>query len=119
MEQVFQECVLELKNKGKGIFLSSHILSEVERLCDRVGIIRDGKVVETGTLSELRHLTRSTMTIAAESPIEGLENMKGIFDILRKGDEVSFQIESGEVGNVISHAAKFNITKLESVPPSP
>jgi ABC-2 type transport system ATP-binding protein len=57
MEQVFQSCVLEQKNKGKGIFLSSHILSEVERLCDRVGIIREGELVETGTLGELTRLS--------------------------------------------------------------
>ncbi|WP_412102217.1 AAA family ATPase, partial [Peribacillus frigoritolerans] len=54
MERVFQECVMDAKNEGKSILLSSHILSEVERLCDKVGIIRQGQIIETGTLDELR-----------------------------------------------------------------
>lgn len=58
MEQVFQSCVLEKKKEGKSVLLSSHILSEVEKLCDRVGIIRKGEIVEMGTLDDLRHLTR-------------------------------------------------------------
>ena len=61
MEQVFQECVLEQKKNGKGVLLSSHILSEIERLCDRVGIIREGKIVETGTLSRLRENNSETL----------------------------------------------------------
>src|SRR5699024_11183745 len=64
MERTFQEQVLQLKEAGKSVLLSSHILSEVEKLCDRVGIIRAGKIIETGTLEELRHLTR--MHIAVE-----------------------------------------------------
>lgn len=58
MEKVFQECVMDAKRAGKTVLLSSHILSEVEKLCDRVGIIRQGKIIETGSLRELRHLTR-------------------------------------------------------------
>jgi len=122
MEQMFQKCVLEQKAQGKGIFLSSHILSEVERLCDRVAIIREGKLVETGTLSELRHLTRITMTVATERPIENLAQVKGIHDIIeRSGDissELSFQVDSDEMGNVIAHIAKFGVAKLESAPPT-
>ena len=118
MEQVFQECVMELKNKGKGIFLSSHILSEVERLCDRVGIIREGKLVETGTLSELRHLTRVTMTVETENPIDGLDSMEGVHGVLRQQNGVSFQVDSREIGGVVSQIAKFGVTKLESTPPT-
>ena len=118
MEQVFQECVLEQKNKGKGIFLSSHILSEVERLCDRVGIVREGRLVETGTLSELRHLTRITMNVVTERPIEGLEDMKGVHGIREQQGGISFQVDSDEIGGVVSFISKFDVKKLESMPPT-
>jgi len=118
MEQVFQECVMEQKNSGKGIFLSSHILSEVERLCDRVGIIREGRLVETGTLSELRHLTRITMNIATETPVEGLDGIEGVHRIHRQQDGLTFQVDSAEIGNVVSHLSKFGVKKLESTPPT-
>lgn len=118
MEQVFQECVLEVKKAGKGVFLSSHILSEVERLCDRVGIIREGKLVETGTLSELRHFTRTTMNIETAVPVEGLAQIKGIHDICERQGSLSFQVDSSEIGNVVAHISKFGVKKLESAPPT-
>lgn len=118
MEQVFQECVMELKRDGKGIFLSSHILSEVERLCDRIGIIREGRIVETGTLSELRHLTRITMNIETETPVEGLANFKGIHGVNERQGALSFQIDSSEIGTVVAHISKFGVKKLESMPPT-
>jgi len=118
MEQVFQDCVMEQKNKGKGVFLSSHIMSEVERLCDRVGIIREGQLVEVGTLNDLRHLTSYTMTIATEKTIEGLENISGVYDISKEDAGVKFQVNTDAMGNVISHLQPFGIKKLESIPPS-
>ena len=118
MEQVFQECVLEQKNNGKAIFLSSHILSEVERLCDRVGIIREGKLVETGTLDQLRHLTRVMMTVITEQPIENLNGLSGVHDIEERRGGLTFQVDSSEIGNIISHISKFGVKKLESSPPT-
>jgi len=118
MEQVFQECVLEQKNNGKAIFLSSHILSEVERLCDRVGIIREGKLVETGTLEQLRHLTRVMMTVVTEQPIENLSEFKGVHDIETRRGGLTFQVDSDEIGGVISHISKFGVKKFESTPPT-
>lgn len=118
MEQVFQECVSEQKNNGKTILLSSHILSEVERLCDRVSIIREGRIMETGTLGELRHLTNITMTVDTVNPIENLGQMKGISDIKRQHHSFSFQVESAEIGNVVAELSRYNITKLESAPPT-
>ena len=118
MEKVFQECVMEQKDKGKGIFLSSHILSEVERLCDRVGIIREGRLVETGTLSELRHLTRITMNVITEKPIEGLGCMKGVHGVREQQGGISFQVDAEEIGGVVSHISKFGVKKLESMPPT-
>jgi len=110
--------VLKLKGDGKGIFLSSHILSEVERLCDRVGIIREGALVEVGTLAELRHLTRVLMNVTSERPIDGLEGVKGVHEIAERQDGLSFQVDSDEVGNVLSSIARFGIKKLESMPPT-
>ena len=118
MEQVFQECVLEQKGKGKGIFLSSHILSEVERLCDRVGIIREGNLVETGTLSELRHLTRIVMTVDTEKPIDGLDSLGGVHEIREQQGGLSFQVDSSEIGSVVAHISKYGVKKLESTPPT-
>ncbi|MCL2703814.1 MAG: ABC transporter ATP-binding protein [Defluviitaleaceae bacterium] len=118
MGQVFQECVLEQKKQGKGVFLSSHIMSEVDKLCDRVGIIREGQLVETGTLSELRHLTRVNMTVETENTVEGLDGMKGIYGIHKLQSGLNFQIDSSEVGAVVSHIAQFGVKKFESMPPT-
>lgn len=118
MEQVFQECVLEQKQNGKSVFLSSHILSEVERLCDRVGIIREGKLVETGTLSELRHLTRVTMNIETETAVDDLSSFACVHGIVKTQNGFSFQVDSTEIGGVVSYIAKYGIKKLESSPPT-
>ncbi len=79
MEAVFRECIEEERRKGRTVLLSSHILSEVEALCDRVTIIRKGKVVESGTLDELRHLTR-TSVIATLPVAVGLDSLSGVHD---------------------------------------
>ena len=118
MEQVFQECVLEQKNQGKGVFLSSHILSEVERLCDRIGIIKEGKIVETGTLDELRHLTRYSVKVTTETPVEGIEKTAGIHDLSSEDKTYIFQIDSSEMNNIITHISKYKIKQLESRPPT-
>jgi len=118
MEQVFQECVLAQKKNGKGIFLSSHILSEVERLCDRVGIIREGKLVETGTLNQLRHLTRITMYIETEKPVENLAQRKGVHDVRSQQGGLWFQVDSDDIGGVVAHLAPYGVKKLESAPPT-
>jgi len=118
MGQVFQECVLEQKNLGKGVFLSSHIMSEVEQLCDRVGIIRKGKLVETGTLSELRHLTRATMFVETAKPIEGLAETRGVHEIAQSQGGLTLHVDSGEVGSVIEYISKFGIIRFESAPPT-
>ncbi|MDJ0111959.1 ABC transporter ATP-binding protein, partial [Rhodococcus erythropolis] len=77
MEAVFQDCVEEVAHAGKTVLLSSHILAEVEALCDRVSIIRDGRTVEEGTLSELRHLTRTSISAETQRQIGGLDGLGG------------------------------------------
>ncbi len=118
MEQVFQACIMEQKKADKSIFLSSHILSEVERLCDRVGIIRQGKLIETGTLSDLRHLTRINIKIETAKPAAGLAQVPGVHGVQASQGGISFQVDVPELHNVVSHIAQFGVLKLESMPPT-
>jgi len=118
MEQVFQQYVLEVKGRGNGVFLSSHIMSEVERLCDRVGIIREGNLVQVGTLDELRHLTRYAMTVTTDKPVAGLDNIPGVHNIREELHGLSFHVDVDKMGSVIDHINGFGIKKLDSTPPT-
>src|SRR5699024_5963599 len=80
MESIFQEEIEKIKQTGKAVLLSSHILSEVERLADKVAIIRQGEIVESGTMEELRHLTRSTVTMITEQDVAQMADVQGVFD---------------------------------------
>ncbi len=117
MEREFHACVREVKEQGKTVFLSSHILSEVEKLCDRVSIIRQGEIIESGSLKDLRHLTRTEMLIETRKPVSGLEDFKGVHNVQQKDLEYSFQVDSEELGRVIQHLGQFEVIKLESAPP--
>ena len=118
MGHIFQECVLEQKNLGKGVFLSSHIMSEVEQLCDKVGIIKNGKIVDTGTLGELRHLTRVNMKVDTERPVEGLAEFKGVHNIKEDREGIDFQVDYESVGAVVELISKYGVKKFESAPPT-
>ncbi|UAL49329.1 ABC transporter ATP-binding protein [Sutcliffiella horikoshii] len=118
MEMVFQECVLEAKLAGKSVLLSSHILSEVEKLCDRVGIIRQGKIIETGTLQELRHLTRTNLLIETTEPVLDIGSLKGVHEVEQRDDALSFQVDAEELAEVMKHVSGFGLIKLESSPPT-
>ncbi|MBM7662968.1 ABC-2 type transport system ATP-binding protein [Bacillus mesophilus] len=118
MEKVFQECVMEVKNQGKSVLLSSHILSEVEKLCDRVCIIRQGQIIETGTLHELRHLTRTQILVETKEPITGLKELSGIHEVEKNHHGISFQVDSDQLDHVVKHISQFGIIKLESAPPT-
>lgn len=118
MEQVFQECVIEAKQAGKSVLLSSHILSEVERLCDQVGIIRQGKIIETGSLAEMRHLTRTNLLVETKQPIISIHELKGVHDVVQKDKAISFQVDTEELDTVMKHVTQFGVVKLESAPPT-
>lgn len=118
MESVFQECVAEVKGEGKSVLLSSHILAEVEKLCDRVGIIREGKIVESGTLEELRHLTRTFMTVNTTKKVEGLDLLEGVHQLEVVGDEARFQVDSTRMDQVLKFLAQYEIKGLTSTPPT-
>ncbi|MCH4208799.1 ABC transporter ATP-binding protein [Bifidobacterium sp.] len=118
MESVFQEEIATIKSQGKAVLLSSHILSEVERLADKVVIISKGAIVEHGTLDQLRHLTRSTVTISAIGDLATLEPLEGVHDFMRKGASATFSLDDSAINDVLGHAAKLGITKFEAVPPT-
>jgi ABC-2 type transport system ATP-binding protein len=118
MEIVFQECVREVKAAGKSVFLSSHILSEVEKLCDRVSIIRQGKIIESGSLRELRHLTRTRVRVETARPIQNLSQVPGVHDVEAFERGAAFQVDSERLGEVLRYISDFDVVALESAPPT-
>lgn len=118
MEKVFQDCVMEIKKAGKTVFLSSHILSEVEKLCDKVSIIREGKIIETGSLDELRHLTRTNVYVETKMEVTELTKINGVYNIEGNNKAFSFEVEPDEISKVIKYISAFDITKFESAPPT-
>lgn len=118
MERTFQTYVKEARNEGKSILLSSHILSEVEQLCDRVGIIRDGTIIETGTLENLRHLTRTNLYVETARPVEGLSGWEGVHEVKRQQNGVSLQVDSEKLEPVMSMLSDYGIRKIDSAPPT-
>lgn len=118
MERIFQELVLEVKAEGKSVLLSSHILSEVEKLCDRVAIIREGEIIEKGTLDELRHLTRSKLTVETRDPLTSLNEWTGVHEVQQTGVHAEFQVDTEDLDQVIRRISPHGIVKLESAPPT-
>ncbi|MEN1966654.1 ABC transporter ATP-binding protein [Lentibacillus sp. N15] len=118
MEAVFQEEVEQIKQAGKSILLSSHILSEVERLADKVVIIRRGEIVETGTLDELRHLTRSTVTLVTEGDVAELADLHGVYDFKQNGQQATFAVENHYLNDMLIKAGQLGVKKFEAVPPT-
>ena len=89
MEVAFRETVTEAKERGQTVFLSSHILSEVEALCDRVGILRAGRLVDEGTLAQLRHLSAQTIEVTFDGPAPSLGELPGVSVAARRGQRVA------------------------------
>ncbi len=118
MERHFQETVLEVKEAGKSVLLSSHILSEVEKLCDTVGIIRQGKMIEAGPLDELRHLTRTSLLVKTKKPVTDIAEVQGVHEVAESAEGLSFQVDSETLDDVMRHIAPYGIIKLESTPPT-
>ena len=118
MEATFRGCVEEERNSGRTVLLSSHILSEVEALCDRVTIIRDGRAVESGTLSDLRHLSRTSVSAELARVPEGLEGLPGIHDLRVDGKRVRCQVDASGLDGLLSHLTPFGVRGLVSQPPT-
>jgi ABC-2 type transport system ATP-binding protein len=117
MEQVFRECVHEAKALGQTVFLSSHILSEVEALCDRVAILRDGRLVELGSLDELRHLAALSVDASFAGAVPDLSAVPGVSDIRTHGHGVRLELR-GPVAPLVRALAPTDITELVSREPS-
>ncbi len=118
MESVFQDAVKRIKAEGKSVLLSSHILSEVEKLCDVVSIIRDGSIIESGTLQELRHLTRTDVDVITAEAIPNLETNPFINNLMVDGENIRFSVEGEHLGEIISEISKYDIQSLQCMPPT-
>jgi ABC-2 type transport system ATP-binding protein len=118
MEAVFQDCVRELKEAGRTVLLSSHILAEVEALCHRVSIIRAGRTVETGTLDELRHLTRTSIVVETAEPLRALESLEGVHDLQLDGNEARFDVDTAKLDATVRRLAPLGVRSLTSRPPT-
>ncbi|MFC3998924.1 ATP-binding cassette domain-containing protein [Nocardiopsis sediminis] len=118
MEAVFSESVAAERAKGRTVLLSSHILSEVEALCDRVSIIRDGRIVEAGTLADLRHLTRTSISADLAGPAPDLSGMAGVHDVRVDGSRLSCDVSPDALDRVLSSLAATGVRALTSSPPT-
>lgn len=118
MESIFQEEIEKVKETEKAVLLSSHILSEVERLADEVAIIRQGKIVESGSLEELRHLTRSTVTLITEQDVAQMTNVEGVYDFEQNNNQATFSADPQHLNIILNEASKLDVKKFESVPPT-
>ena len=118
MEAVFTECVEDAKAAGRAVLLSSHILAEVERLCDRVTIIRAGRAVESGTLTELRHLTRTSVSAELDQVPDGLASLEGVHDVVVEGRRVRLQVDTARLGAVVKALGDAGVRTLTSQPPT-
>ncbi|WP_431965799.1 ABC transporter ATP-binding protein [Nocardia sp. bgisy134] len=117
-EAEFQRCIAEAKDEGRTVLLSSHILAEVEALCDRVSIIRLGRTVESGTLAELRHLTRTTITVETARPPTDLHTAAGVHDLVRNGTHAKFAVDAAHLDTAMRILADLGVRSLTSAPPT-
>ncbi|MEP9364999.1 ABC transporter ATP-binding protein [Nocardioides sp. CN2-186] len=118
MEAVFRDCIDEFRSEGHSVLLSSHILAEVERLCDRVSIVRAGRCVESGTLAELRHLTRTSITADLASVPAGLADLPGVHDVDIDNHRVHLEVDTTQLDAVLDLLQTGGVRSLESQPPT-
>ena len=118
MESEFQRCIEEVKTDGRTVLLSSHILAEVEALCDRVSIIRLGRTVETGSLAELRHLTRTSISVETARPVDGISALPGVHDVAVDGNRATFDVDTVHLDQTVRHLSTLGVRSLTSSPPT-
>ena len=117
MEQVFQDVVAERLGAGRTVLLSSHILAEVEALCDRVTIARAGRVVESGTLAQLRHLTRTQVVVRTARPVDALSAV-GVHDVRLDGSRAAFAVDPGRLTDALAEVLPYGVLELVCSPPT-
>jgi ABC-2 type transport system ATP-binding protein len=118
MEAVFQACIQEVREEGRTVLLSSHILAEVEALCDRVSIIRAGRTVESGTLDSLRQLTRTSVTASTAQPPRGLEALSGVHELEVLDGTVHFHVDTAHLDDAVQCLLDAGLRTLVSNPPT-
>ncbi len=118
MENTFRECIREVRSEGRTVLLSSHILSEVENLCDRLTIIRAGRTVQTGSLTDLRQLSRTSVEAELERIPDGLAQVPGVHDVRVDGLSVHVGVDPDHLGAVMNLLSQHGIRRLTSAPPS-
>ncbi len=120
MEVVFQDVIGRAKAEGKTVLLSSHILAQVEKLCDRVSIIRKGRVVQSGTLGEMRHLTRTEIEAETERAVGALDELPGVHDVRRGEDscQVRFAVDGAHLDGAVRALSAAGLRSLTSHPPT-
>lgn len=118
MEEVFRDCINEERDSGRTVLLSSHILAEVEALCDRVSIIRNGRTVETGTLADLRHLTRTSIDATLAAAPTGLAGLPGVHDLVVEGTRVRCEVDTAHLDETLRHLTSVGVRSLVSQPPT-
>ncbi|BCL18064.1 ABC transporter ATP-binding protein [Micromonospora sagamiensis] len=118
MEAVFQDEVRRIRQDGGTVLLSSHVLAEVEALCDRVSIIREGRTVESGTLAELRHLTRLSVTVETVRPVTGLDRLAGTQLVGQVDDRLQLEVDPAHLDELLGHLVRFGVRSLTSAPPT-
>jgi len=122
METVFQDCMEHERQAGRTVLLSSHILAEAEKLCDRLTIIRDGRVVEAGTLADMRHLTRTLVHADLERSPVGFDKLPGVHDLQLDGSDgaarLSCQVDTAELGGFLRRLTDYGVRDLVSQPPT-
>lgn len=118
MEAVFRQQVERVRAEGATVLLSSHVLSEVEQLCDRVTIIRDGAVVESGSLAELRHLSRTSFRVTGVGDVAALQAIAGVHDVVVAGDAVGFDVDADAIPTVLAAIAGQRATAVTAAPAS-
>ena len=118
VESVFRDIVRDERRRGRTVLLSSHLLSEVEALCDRITIIRAGRAVESGSLAQLRHLTRSTIRAELAAAPDGLETAAGVHNLRVDDGVVTFDVDGDHVNDVLRRLVDLGVRNLVSQPPS-
>jgi ABC-2 type transport system ATP-binding protein len=118
MEAGFREVVADERHSGRTVLLSSHILAEVEALCDRVSIIRAGRTVESGTMADLRHLTRTSIQAELAGPPDGLTGLAGVHDLQVDGTRVRCQVDTAQLDEVLRRLSAAGVRSLTSQPPT-
>jgi ABC-2 type transport system ATP-binding protein len=118
MEAMFRTCIEEERQRGRTVLLSSHILSEVEALCDRVTIIRLGRAVESGSLAQLRHLTRTSIAAELAGPPDGLSQLPGVHDLDIEGNRVRCEVDTDKLDGLLRQLSAAGVRSLTSQPPT-